>query len=168
MDELLKKLKELGVVQKSIVTLASKNSSNFYINMKKAFGYPQILLALCDRIGPYIDKSTTCIASMGYGGIPPCTTLSNKHDWKHALIRDIPKQHGLGLLIEGHMPTPEDRVAVFDDVFTTGGSIRKIISTIQQSGAYIVGAYAFVKRGEGNLDIPLHYIFTAGELLGNE
>ena len=56
-------------------------------------------------------------------------------------------------------------VVLVDDVFTTGGSLRKMIEVIRSTGAEILGCYVVVKRGEGELEVPLHYLFVAEDLL---
>lgn len=46
-----------------------------------------------------------------------------------------------------------------------GGTIRSLIDILKPTGAEITCAYVVVKRGEGALSVPLHYLFTLDELL---
>jgi orotate phosphoribosyltransferase len=63
-------------------------------------------------------------------------------------VRKEAKGHGTGKLIEGPFE-PVDRVAVVEDVITTGGSALKAIDAIRAAGATVVGVIALVDREEG-------------------
>ena len=66
------------------------------------------------------------------------------------LVRDEPKKHGKGGWIDGYVPNEQDKVVLVDDVFTTGGSLRKLIKILEPTKAEIIGVYVVVKRGEGS------------------
>ena len=55
-------------------------------------------------------------------------------------------------LRRGFALTPEDRVLVVEDVFTTGGSTRETMEVARAAGAQVVGAAAIVDRSGGTLD----------------
>jgi orotate phosphoribosyltransferase len=164
MDDLISQLKVLGVVYREPVQLKNAGSSDFYVDVKKAYGYPDILNALCDQLWEMMDKRTTCIAASGYGGLPPAVVLSRKHNLKLTLARDEPKKHGKGGWLDGYVPTKDDNVSIIDDVLSSGKSLKKIIEALMPTGANILGCYVFVKRGECKLDMP-QYLFVAEDLL---
>lgn len=63
-------------------------------------------------------------------------------------VRKEAKTHGTGRLIEG--PFREgDRVAVIEDVITTGGSALRAAEAIRSAGGEVVGVLALVDREEG-------------------
>lgn len=63
-------------------------------------------------------------------------------------VRKQAKEHGTGKLIEG--PFREgDRVAVIEDVITTGGSALKAIQAVRDAGGTVAGVLALVDREEG-------------------
>lgn len=63
-------------------------------------------------------------------------------------VRKEAKAHGTGRLIEG--PFLEgDRVAVVEDVITTGGSALRAAEAIRQAGGVVAGVLALVDREEG-------------------
>lgn len=86
-------------------------------------------------------------------------------------VRKEPKGHGTGKLIEGPFE-PVDRVAVVEDVITTGGSALKAIDAIRAAGATIVGVIALVDREEGGrgrieqAGYPVIALTTATEIVG--
>jgi len=63
-------------------------------------------------------------------------------------VRKEAKSHGTGKLIEGPF-TAGDRVAVIEDVITTGGSALRAIDAIQNAKGVVVGVLALVDREEG-------------------
>lgn len=63
-------------------------------------------------------------------------------------VRKEAKQHGTGKLIEGPFRSG-DRVAVVEDVITTGGSALKAVDAVRQAGGEVVGVLALVDREEG-------------------
>ena len=63
-------------------------------------------------------------------------------------VRKEAKAHGTGRLIEG--PFREgDRVAVVEDVITTGGSALRAVEAIRAAGGTVSGVLALVDREEG-------------------
>ena len=66
-------------------------------------------------------------------------------------VRKEAKAHGTGRLIEG--PFREgDRVAVIEDVITTGGSALRAVDAVHAAGGTVVGVLALVDREEGGRD----------------
>jgi orotate phosphoribosyltransferase len=63
-------------------------------------------------------------------------------------VRKEAKAHGTGNLIEG--PFREgDRVAVIEDVITTGGSALRAIEAVRTAKGIVIGVLALVDREEG-------------------
>ena len=63
-------------------------------------------------------------------------------------VRKEAKAHGTGRLIEGPFQTG-DRVAVIEDVITTGGSALRAVEAIRDAGGIVAGVLALVDREEG-------------------
>ena len=63
-------------------------------------------------------------------------------------MRKEAKTHGTGKLIEGPFRAG-DRVAVVEDVITTGGSALRAIEAVRAAGGDVVGVLALVDRDEG-------------------
>ena len=164
-NELIRKLKEINIIEPKLVTLKNAGPSNFYVNIKKAYGYSEILNSLVDELWKRMDKKITCIAAGGYGGISPATLISTRYTKNLTLVRGESKEHGIRGQIEGYVPNKQDKIAIFDDVFTTGGSLREIIGIIKPTEAKIIGCYVFVKRREGKFEFPLTSILKLEDLL---
>lgn len=164
-QELISRLKQAQIVERGTVELKNAGTSNYYINIKKAYGDPELMFLLCKNLWEKMPREITCFAGSGHGGIPLATRLSGLYTKNLALMRDGAKEYGLSNLIDGYVPTSKDKIAIVDDVFSTGGSLRKMIDIIQPTGAEITGGYVIVKRGEGQLSVPWSYLMTAEELL---
>jgi orotate phosphoribosyltransferase len=63
-------------------------------------------------------------------------------------VRKEAKAHGTGRLIEGPF-RKGDRVAVIEDVITTGGSALRAVEAIRAAGGVVAGVLALVDREEG-------------------
>ncbi len=166
--EIIKRLHDIGVIYEEPVTLRSGVNSGFYCDIKKAFGYPDLLNALADEIGKQLHESVTCIAGSGYGGLPIATLVASRFGKKFIAVRDTPKKHGKGGLIDGYIPNEKDVMVIVDDVLTTGGSIKATLATLAMTKGKIKNAIVLVKRGEAELTIPYLYIFTIDEILENK
>ena len=66
-------------------------------------------------------------------------------------VRKEAKSHGTGRLVEG--PFHEgDRVAIIEDVITTGGSALRAVEAVRAAGGTVAGVLALVDREEGGRD----------------
>lgn len=88
-------------------------------------------------------------------------------------VRKEAKTHGTGKLIEGPFRAG-DRVAVVEDVITTGGSAARAVEAIRAAGGEIVGVLALVDREEGGREaleengLRVMSLVTATDILGHE
>lgn len=87
-------------------------------------------------------------------------------------VRKAPKDHGTSRLIEGFARTGM-RVAIVDDVITTGGSVIQAIRSCKEAGLEIVQVIVLVDREEGGLaniqekvpNVPVSSLFTYSDLM---
>ena len=88
------------------------------------------------------------------------------------LVRKAAKDHGRKKQIEGMEETRGKRVAIVDDVCTTGGSILTAADRAEEAGYEVVAAFCVVDREEGGTEViakryPFYPLFTAKELLND-
>ena len=89
------------------------------------------------------------------------------------LVRKEAKGHGRKKQIEGMEETRGKRVAIVDDVCTTGGSTQEAIEAAEREGCEVVAVISLVDREEGGSEMlraKYNYrsIFTAKELLAED
>ena len=85
-------------------------------------------------------------------------------------VRKEAKAHGTGRLIEGPFE-PGDRVAIIEDVITTGSSALRAADAVRAAGGDIAGVLALVDREEGGreaiegMGLPVVAITRASEIV---
>lgn len=137
-------------------TLASGKRSNFYIDARLTTMSPEglpmigaLALSALRETGWKVDS----IGGLTLGADPISYAISyasaaSDHPLRAFTVRKEPKAHGTGKLIEG--PFREgDRVAVIEDVITTGGSALRAIEAVRSARGSVAGVLALVDRGEG-------------------
>ncbi|HLC77523.1 MAG TPA: phosphoribosyltransferase family protein [Candidatus Nanoarchaeia archaeon] len=145
--------------------LASGQTANLYLDLKESYGSPILLNAIAESLYEKMPSEINCIAGMGLGAEIPAAVISSKYGKNLTIIRGEIKNHGTKSLIEGYVPKRGDLVAIVDDVFTTGGSLRKAIEILNKTETKIEGCYVVIKRGEGTLPVPLAFLYTLDDLL---
>jgi orotate phosphoribosyltransferase len=162
--------------EEPIYKLVSGRMSQFYVNCKP--------VSLCAR-GMYLaghlifeaikDNDVTGVGGLTFGADPLAVASAfaseiNARPIDAFSIRKTRKDHGIVRWIEGDIQ-PGERVAIIDDVATTGGSTIKAIDRARSEGLQVVRAVILVDRQEGGLDnirqhVPnVSSIITRDELL---
>lgn len=173
------KLKSKIDFKRGSFTLASGKKSDFYINGKTttlrpdALNYAaRIFIDMMREAKPDRVGGLTLGADALIGAI---TALSFELDMpmEGFIVRKESKEHGTKQWIEGPELLAGQRVAIIEDVVTTGGSAIKAIERIRETlpEANIIGVYALVDRLDGGrealekMGIKLTSIFTKDDLL---
>ncbi len=134
--------------------LASGKESDYYVNSKKAIFHSEVVSLLGDVLFDVTkDMNIEAAGGLEVGAIPMAATLAaayHRHgrDLEGFFVRKQPKTHGSQERIEGVLK-PGMRVAVLDDVLTTGGSALQAAAEIEKAGAVIVAIVCIVDRLEG-------------------
>jgi orotate phosphoribosyltransferase len=140
-----------------IYKLVSGRMSQFYVNCKP--------VTLCAR-GMFLaghllfeeikDDDVTGVGGLTFGADPLAVATAFASELKDKpinafSIRKTRKDHGMIRWIEGDIQ-PGERVAIIDDVATTGGSTIKAIERARSEGLEVVRAVILVDRQEGGID----------------
>ncbi len=180
----LQRLKELLLTKsyrEGTFTLTSGKTSDFYIDGKQTTldaegGY------LCGRLlYDLIAQEKNPIGAVGgmtLGADPLVTAVSivsflDKKPIPAFIVRKEAKGHGTGNFIEGIKNLPKGcRVALMEDVVTTGGTLLQVIERVENEGFKVGLVVTVVDRQEGgaetlaNAGYPLKAIFTREQLIG--
>ncbi|MBS2022983.1 MAG: orotate phosphoribosyltransferase [Deltaproteobacteria bacterium] len=144
--------------EKRNVVLASGRTSDFYIDTKQAsltaeghFLVGRLVLARIQA--KYPGAQAVGGMTMGADPIASATSLTS-FVWGAPIpafyVRKEPKGHGTNQWLEGKKSIPAGaKVAVVEDVVTTGGSTLKAVERIRSEGFEVLGVVALVDRQEG-------------------
>jgi orotate phosphoribosyltransferase len=136
--------------------LASGKESDFYVDARLTTMSPDglaligpLALSVLRETGWRIDA----VGGLTLGADPisyaiSYASASSDHPLRAFTVRKEAKAHGTGKLLEG--PVREgDRVAIIEDVITTGGSALRAIEAVRSAKASVAGVLALVDREEG-------------------
>ncbi|MEW6324371.1 MAG: orotate phosphoribosyltransferase [Nitrospirota bacterium] len=162
-DELLALLTRRSFVHRSDrpFQLASGRTSPYYLDGKKTTldGRGALLVGrlLFERLR---GRNIQAIGGLTLGADPIALAVAMTgalagEPVRAFIVRKEPKGHGTGNWIEGGLD-PASRVAVVEDVVTSGKSICQAIERIQAAGHLIVAAVALVDRDEGGAEAVRH------------
>ena len=163
-------------------TLASGRTSDLYIDARLTTMSPDGLAL----IGPLAldllaDAAWTvdAVGGLTLGADPiayaiayASTVARPATAWVRAFtVRKQAKAHGTGQRIEGPFQST-DRVAVVEDVITTGGSALQAVDAVRAAGGTVVGVLAIVDREEGGREaieraagVPVLSLVSAREVV---
>ena len=180
-DRLLHLLRTFAFERRK-VTLASGRESNFYIDCKRvtlaAEGHWLVGRLLLDRV-LRLEGPVAAVGGLTLGADPIASAVSMA-SWLGArplqgfLVRKEAKGHGTGRYIEGPPLQPGTRVAIVEDVVTTGGSGLKACERVEEAGLQVAGVFALVDRQEGGREAfeargyRLESLFTRRDFMGDE
>jgi orotate phosphoribosyltransferase len=151
-------------------TLASGKESSYYINSKKAIFNAEVVGLLGEVLFDMTeDLNIEAAGGLEVGAIPMAVALAQRYALVNRplegfFVRKQAKGHGSQERVEGVL-LPGMRVAVLDDVLTTGGSVMQAITEIEKVGAQVAAVVCIVDRLEGARELlapkyPYHPIFT--------
>ncbi len=153
-QDLIRLVKEKSLITDVERVLTSGRVSNYYIDAKMTTLDPKGA-NLTARLFLEVLKSYDINAIGGYtlGADPIVSAVAalsaeTERPLPAFIVRKEPKKHGERKMIEGPFQHGW-RVAVVDDVITTGGSTLKACKAVEEEGGEVVVALALVDRLEG-------------------
>jgi orotate phosphoribosyltransferase len=168
-EELGKKIMQVAY-KAGDFTLSSGKKSD-YIFDKYAFETrPELLNAITAHIAEMVHPDTKKLAGMEIGGIPLVTALSLRTGLPFVIIRKAAKGHGITRQIEGQL-SGGDRVALIEDVVTTGGQSLVGMDVLRSAGAVAEDVICVIDREEGGReniearDVVFSALFTKSALM---
>jgi orotate phosphoribosyltransferase len=137
-------------------TLASGRQSSLYIDARLTTMSPEGLALIGPLAVDALRRAQWQVDAVGgltLGADPIAYAISyasatTASPIRAFTVRKEAKAHGTGKLIEGPFQSG-DRVAVVEDVITTGGSAARAVDAVRAAGGEVVGVLALVDREEG-------------------
>jgi orotate phosphoribosyltransferase len=135
-------------------TLASGKTSNYYFNCKPTTLDPEGMYLIGNILFDMLGQTDiTAAGGLTLGADPIANALSlisyqKGRPIKSFIVRKDVKSHGTKSAVEGNI-TPGEKVAIIDDVITTGGSTITAIEIAREAGLLIDRVVALIDREEG-------------------
>ena len=158
--------------------LASGKRSTFYIDARLTTMSPEGLAT----IGPIaLDTlrntgwNVSAVGGLTLGADPISYAISyasaaTDGPIRAFTVRKEAKDHGTGKLLEGPF-RQGDRVAIIEDVITTGGSALRAVEAVRNAGGVVTGILALIDREEGGREkiegsgLPVVSLTKAAEIM---
>ena len=159
--------------------LSSGATSNYYIDVRKTSLHPEGLKLISHMFHEILhNDNVTAVGELTLGADPLVAGLmlysaERGRPLEGFLVRRTTKDHGLRGQVEGNL-AGHKRVAILDDVITSGESVLIAAEAAESYKAQVVRVLAVVDRGQGATQIfqqrglPFTTLFSIGELLPAE
>jgi orotate phosphoribosyltransferase len=152
-EHVLALLERRGALLSGHFRLSSGLHSDRFIQKFRIFEDPPTAEAVCGALAERLRPARAeVVVSAAVGGIIPGYVIA-----KALGVRDIfvEKEGGVPVLRRGFAIAPGERVAVVEDVMTTGRSTVEVVRVVQAAGGDVVAIGAVVKRGKPDLPVPV-------------
>jgi len=159
--------------------LSSGATSNYYIDVRKTSLHPEGLKMISKMFFEMLQaEQVTAVGGLTLGADPLVAGLmlhsaEAGRPLEGFLVRRTTKDHGLRGQVEGNL-AGHKRVAILDDVITSGESALIAAEAAESYKAEVVRVLAVVDREQGAAQIfqqrgyPFSALFSIGELLPAE
>ena len=137
--------------------LTSGKKSSYYVDLRIVPSFPHQFRSMIKHLQNLVSESIgfenfDCIASVPTSGLVIASALAIEIVKPLIYVRDKPKEHGTGNVIEGDLRKGM-KVVLVDDVATTGTSLINTIKALKDAGMIVTDAFVIVNRLEGSNDL---------------
>ncbi|MDD4569305.1 MAG: orotate phosphoribosyltransferase [Tepidanaerobacteraceae bacterium] len=157
-EETLKLFSDTGVLKNGHFRLTSGRHSDKYLQCAQLLQYPEATERACSELAQHFkDMNIATIVGPAMGGI-----ILSYEMGRQLKVRSIfaEREDGNMSLRRGFTIQPGERILVVEDVVTTGGSVKEVISLVKELGGKVVGVAALVDRSgqKVNFGVPTYYL----------
>jgi orotate phosphoribosyltransferase len=144
-DDLAKRLLERSELHGEFV-LSSGKTSSIYFDKFRFLTDPTLLAELADTVAAMIPQGITHLASPEGAATLLLSAVGIRSELPMAVVRKEAKKYGTRTQVEGYAPEGA-RVALIEDVSTTGHQTLNAARALQDSGAHIDVIILTIDRG---------------------
>lgn len=152
--EVIDLFKTTGALLEGHFIYASGRHGRQFLQAARVMQYPQHNERLCAALAAqFADTPVDLVVGPATGGIILAYETARHLTCRAAFTE---KESGGMAMKRGFALQPGTRVLVVEDIITTGGSVKKSITHLEERGARIVGVGALIDRsgGEAAFDCP--------------
>lgn len=157
----MERLREL-VIEKSFkygyFTLSSGMESLYYFDGRLTTLWPEGAYLVGKKIFELLQGAgIDAVGGPTLGGDPMVAAVATISHMEGKpipafIVRKEPKKHGAQRHVEGNLPE-RGRVAIIDDVITTGGSILRAIEVVETAGCAVGKVVVLLDRNQGGSEV---------------
>lgn len=150
-EDVIYKFKETSALLEGHFILTSGLHSPLYLQCALVLQYPDVALEFGEAIASHFrDQNIQLVVSPAIGGLiighEVARALETRFIWTE-------RSEGQMVLRRGFSVSSGERALVVEDVITTGGSTREVVSLLRSSGVNVVGAASIIDRSSGTADV---------------
>lgn len=143
--------REAGAIMEGHFLLTSGLHSPVYWEKFRVLEQPRYTERLCRMIATHFqDRSVQLVAGPTTGGVIISYEVARQLGLRSIFAE---REGDTRVFRRGFEVTPGERVLVVDDILTTGGSVREVISEVKRRGGQLIGIGVLVDRSEGGVDL---------------
>jgi uridine monophosphate synthetase len=164
-------LLDAGCIKFGSFTLKSGIESPIYIDLRRLVGYPHLLVEVASAYVRILsDLKFDHLAALPYAALPIASAISLQSGWSMVYPRKEVKSYGTKAQIEGVYQLGE-KVAVIDDLISTGGSKFEGIEKLESAGLKVEDVVVLIDRSPDQgaelveRGYKLHAVLTIADLL---
>jgi orotate phosphoribosyltransferase len=128
--------------------LASGKRSRYYFDKYLFETKPALLRRLAGHLAEIVPPETDRLAGPELGAVALAAAVSLRTELPFVIVKKQSKDHGTRRSIEGEL-NPGDRVAVVEDILTTGAAAVRAADAVRDAGGVVLKILAVVDREEG-------------------
>jgi len=152
-ERLLELLKSKALEMRA-VTLSSGRTSNYYLDCKRVTLSPEGAYLTARLLLEMIRPEVLAVGGLTLGADPIVSSVAvlshiQGRNLSALIVRKEPKKHGTMSFVEGPSLDKGAKVAVVEDVVTSGASLLRAIECIAAAGYRPVQALTLIDRQEG-------------------
>lgn len=156
-DEVKQLLIDTNAIMEGHFLLTSGLHSPMYVEKFNVLQLPKETEKLCKALAEYFqDKEIDTVVGPMTGGILLAHEVGKALGTRAIFTERV---DGKMTFRRGFSLQPGERVAIVEDIVTTGGSVREVIDVVKSYGAIPVGVGLLVNRSGGTADfggVPSH------------
>ena len=149
-EEILELFTKTDVLKTGHFLLTSGLHSDKYLQCAQLLQYPEATeKAIAELANNFKDKGIETVVGPAMGGIIISYEMARQLGAK-AIFTE--REDGKMALRRGFAIKPGEKILVVEDVVTTGGSVKEVISLVKELGGEVVAVAALVDRSGGKVD----------------
>lgn len=160
-EDVLDEFRGAGALREGHFILASGLHSPMFLQKNLVFQYPERTARLCKALAEMIEArfgKPDVIVSPAVGAIIPGYETAR---WLGVPAMYVEREAGAFKLRRAFKIPPGARVAVIEDVISTGGSFREAVDAVKAEGGVVICGACIVDRSGGRADIGAPLIALA-------